>query len=135
MWCVVVVVTNVIIACDNAMRGERFICRTIIYYDMRNIRSVYMTCILLSVTMIVWHTSSTPRKTTTSSQRRHMEDVLVGVQEYGHGIRLGTWNQSLVTSNTQLPYNEQWAALLRMLDMPPGCNAVDIGANDGVYVW
>ena len=102
---------------------------------MRNIRSVYMTCIILSVTMIVWHTSSTPRKTTTSSQRRHMEEVLVGVQEYGHGIMLGTWNQSLVTSNTQLPYNEQWAALLRMLDMPPGCNAVDIGANDGVYVW
>ena len=101
---------------------------------MRNIRSVYMTCIILSVTMIVWHTSSTPRKTTTSSQRRHMEDVLVGVQEYGHGIMLGTWNQSLVTSNTQLPYNEQWAALLRMLDMPPGCNAVDIGANDGVWL-
>ena len=64
-----------------------------------------------------------------------MEEVLVGAQEYGHGIRLGTWNQSLVTSNTQLPYNEQWAALLQMLDMPPGCNAVDIGANDGVYVW
>ena len=104
---------------------------------MRNIRSVYITCIILSllVTMIVWHTSSTPRKTTTSSQRRHMEEVVVGVQEYGHGIMLGTWNQSLVTSNTQLPYNEQWAALLRMLDMPPGCNAVDIGANDGVYVW
>ena len=96
---------------------------------MRNIRSVYITCILLSVTMIVWHT---PYKTTTSSQRRHMEEVVVGVQEYGHGIMLGTWNQSLVTSNTQLPYNEQWAALLRMLDMPPGCNAVDIGANDGV---
>ena len=100
---------------------------------MRNIRSVYITCIILSVTMImiVWHTSSPPH----SSQRRHMEEVLVGVQEYGHGIMLGTWNQSLLTSNTQLPYNEQWAALLRMLDMPPGCNAVDIGANDGVYVW
>ena len=96
---------------------------------MRNIRSVYTTCIILSVTLIMWHTSPPPHK------RRHMEDVLVGVQEYGHGIRLGTWNQSLVTSNTQLPYNEQWAALLRMLDMPPGCNAVDIGANDGVCVW
>ena len=103
---------------------------------MRNIRSVYITCIILSVIMIMilWHTSSTPRKTTTSSQRRHMEEVVVGVQEYGHGIMLGTWNQSLVTSNTQLPYNEQWAALLRMLDMPPGCNAVDIGANDGVWL-
>ena len=64
-----------------------------------------------------------------------MEEVLVGVQEYGPGIRLGTWNQSLLTSNPQLPHNEQWAALLRMLNMPPGCNAVDIGANDGVYVW
>ena len=100
---------------------------------MRNIRSVYITCIILSVTiiMIVWHTSSPPHK----YKGRHMEEVLVGVQEYGHGIRLGTWNQSILTSNTQLPYNEQWAALLRMLDMPPGCNAVDIGANDGVYVW
>ena len=74
----VVVVGVVTIACS--LRHAR-----------RNIRcghvfKVYMTCILLSVIMVVWHTSSPPQK------GRHMEKVLEGVQEYGHGIRLGTWN-------------------------------------------
>ena len=62
---------------------------------------------------------------------RHMEDILVGVQEYGPGVWLGSWNRSIVSINFQLPYNTVWATLLTMLQLPAGCNAVDIGANDG----
>ena len=59
---------------------------------------------------------------------RHMEDILVGVEEYGPGIWLGRWNRTIVRTNTQFPYNTVWGTLLTMLELPAGCNAVD---NDG----
>ena len=62
---------------------------------------------------------------------RHMEDILVGVEEYGPGIWLGRWNRTIVRTNTQFPYNTVWGTLLTMLQLPAGCNAVDVGANDG----
>ena len=34
---------------------------------------------------------------------RHMEDILVGVQEYGPGVWLGRWNRTIVSINVQLP--------------------------------
>ena len=57
--------------------------------------------------------------------------LLEGYQNYGSNIKLGKWNKSLVEFNYNLAYNEQWAKILKMLRLPPGCNAVDIGANDG----
>ena len=59
------------------------------------------------------------------------EKLLVGYETYGNNIKLGKWNQSIVNVNVRVDYNEYWAQVLRALGMPPGCNAVDIGANDG----
>ena len=59
------------------------------------------------------------------------EKLLVGYETYGNNIKLGKWNQSIVNVNLRVDYNEYWAQVLRALGMPPGCNAVDIGANDG----
>ena len=60
------------------------------------------------------------------------EKVLVGYETYGNNIKLGKWNQSIVpVGYLRFEYNEHWAKVLRALGMPPGCNAVDIGANDG----
>ena len=59
------------------------------------------------------------------------EKLLVGYETYGNNIKLGKWNQSIVTANERLAYNKVWTKVLRTLGMPPGCNAVDIGANDG----
>ena len=61
------------------------------------------------------------------------EKLLEGYQKYGNNIKLGKWNESLVEFNYNLAYNEQWAKILKMLRLPPGCNAVDIGANDGQW--
>ena len=57
--------------------------------------------------------------------------LLEGYQNYGNNIKLGMWNRSLVEINIKGGYNEYWARILKMLGLPPGCNAVDIGANDG----
>ena len=62
------------------------------------------------------------------------EKLLVGYETYGKNIKLGKWNQSMVTSNDKHAYNEHWAEILRRLRLPRGCNAVDIGANDGERV-
>ena len=59
------------------------------------------------------------------------EKLLVGVETYGNNIKLGKWNQSICNVNVRIGYNEVWAKVLRALGMPPNCNAVDIGANDG----
>ena len=59
------------------------------------------------------------------------EKLLEGYQNYGSNIKLGKWNRSLVEININLAYNKQWAKIIQMLRLPPGCNAVDIGANDG----
>ena len=59
------------------------------------------------------------------------EKLLVGYTNYGGSIKLGNWNRSLVEINVNHEYNEQWAKIIKMLRLPPGCNAVDIGANDG----
>ena len=59
------------------------------------------------------------------------EKLLVGYTNYGGNIKLGKWNRSLVEINVNHAYNEQWAKIIKMLRLPPGCNAVDIGANDG----
>ena len=61
------------------------------------------------------------------------EKLLEGYQNYGNNIKLGKWNESLVEFNYNLAYNEQWAKILKMLRLPPECNAVDIGANDGQW--
>ena len=60
------------------------------------------------------------------------EKLLIGYQKYGNNIRLARWNQSIVEINVHQGYHEEWARILKMLRLPPGCNAVDIGANDGV---
>ena len=57
--------------------------------------------------------------------------LLEGYQKYGDNIKLGVWNRSRVEINIKGGYNEYWARILKMLGQPPGCNAVDIGANDG----
>ena len=64
------------------------------------------------------------------------EKLLVGYETYGNNIKLGKWNQSIVSvgglgGSIRYDYNEVWAQVLRALGMPPSCNAVDIGANDG----
>ena len=61
----------------------------------------------------------------------HMEEVLVGVEDWGRGIRMGKWNQSIIPVGRVHPYNEHWANLVTVLQLKTGCNAVDIGANDG----
>ena len=69
-----------------------------------------------------------------SSKRNYFgetEKLLLGYENYGNNIKLGKWNKSLVEINVNLAYNEHWAKILKMLRLPPGCNAVDIGANDG----
>ena len=62
------------------------------------------------------------------------EKLLEGYQNYGDTIKLGRWNQSLVEINSKGLYNEHWARILKMLRLPTGCNAVDIGANDGTSI-
>ena len=62
------------------------------------------------------------------------EKLLEGYQNYGDTIKLGRWNQSLVEINSKGLYNEHWARILKMLGLPTGCNAVDIGANDGTSI-
>ena len=57
--------------------------------------------------------------------------LLEGYQNYGNNIKLGMWNRSRVEINIKGGYNEYWARILKMLGQPLGCNAVDIGANDG----
>ena len=59
------------------------------------------------------------------------EKLLVGYETYGKDIKLGKWNQSVIRSNDKHAYNEHWGKILRALRLPLGCNAVDIGANDG----
>ena len=60
------------------------------------------------------------------------EKLLVGYETYGNNIKLGKWNQSIISVGyLRHDYNEVWAKVLRALGLPPGCNAVDIGANDG----
>ena len=59
------------------------------------------------------------------------EKILEGYENYGSNIKLGKWNKSLVDFNYNLAYNEEWAKIIKMLRLPSGCNAVDIGANDG----
>ena len=54
--------------------------------------------------------------------------LLKGYQNYGENIKLGMWNRPLGSPGG---YNKHWARILKMLGLPPGCNAVDIGANDG----
>ena len=54
--------------------------------------------------------------------------LLEGYQNYGENIKLGMWNRPL---GSPAPYNKHWARILKMLGLPPKCNAVDIGANDG----
>merc|ERR1712227_265950 len=39
----------------------------------------------------------------------HMEEVLVGVEDWGRGIRMGKWNQSVIPVGRVHPYNEHWA--------------------------
>ena len=96
--------------------------------------SVSLPALLLVVT--IWNISISrfppdDEASTNVEGGRHMEDILVGVEEYGPGIWLGRWNGTIVRTNTQLPYNTVWGTLLTMLQLPAGCNAVDIGANDG----
>ena len=38
----------------------------------------------------------------------HMEEVLVGVEDWGRGIRMGKWNQSIIPVGRVHPYNEHW---------------------------
>ena len=52
--------------------------------------------------------------------------LLKGYQNYGENIKLGMWNRPLGSTG----YNKHWARILKMLGQPPGCNAVDIGANE-----
>ena len=90
----------------------------------------------LLLVVIIWNISVSrfpphDEASTRGDGGRHMEDILVGVEEYGPGIWLGRWNGTIVRTNTQLPYNTVWGTLLTMLQLPAGCNAVDIGANDG----
>ena len=60
------------------------------------------------------------------------EKLLVGYETYGNNIKLGKWNQSIISVGyLRHDYNEVWAKVLRALGLPPGCSAVDIGANDG----
>ena len=51
-----------------------------------------------------------------------------------HGIRHAVWSAASGADNTasftEAGYNEDWAALLRLLQLGP-CNILDIGANDG----
>ena len=62
------------------------------------------------------------------------EKLLVGYETYGNYIKLGKWNQSIIpVGYLRHDYNEVWAQVLRALGLPPGCNAVDIGANDGEW--
>ena len=59
------------------------------------------------------------------------EKLLVGYQTYGPNIKMGKWNKSVVELNPSHAYNKDWERIIKMLRLPPGCNAVDIGANDG----
>ena len=60
-----------------------------------------------------------------------IENILVGVRDWEHGIRLGKWNQSVLKINgTFHDYNEHWKNILEMFTLKD-CNAVDVGANDG----
>ena len=80
------------------------------------------------------HITSDSLKITKQYYFGDTEKLLVGYETYGKNIKLGKWNQSMVTSNDKHAYNEHWAKILRRLRLPRGCNAVDIGANDGERV-
>ena len=77
------------------------------------------------------HISSDSLKNTIQYYFGDTEKLLVGYETYGKDIKLGKWNQSVIRSNDKHAYNEDWGKILRTLRRPRGCNAVDIGANDG----
>ena len=77
------------------------------------------------------HISSDSLKNTIQYYFGDTEKLLVGYETYGKDIKLGKWNQSVIRSNDKHAYNDDWGKILRALRLPLGCNAVDIGANDG----
>ena len=89
---------------------------------------------VIKQSIIDHHSVKDVKRDSQSSKRNYFgetEKLLVGYENYGNNIKLGKWNKSLVEINVNLAYNEHWAKILKMLRLPPGCNAVDIGANDG----
>ena len=91
--------------------------------------------VILVTTWTVLHLAVTESSDSSSGSPYtlgHMEEVLVGVEDWGRGIRMGKWNQSIIPVGRVHPYNEHWANLVTALQLKTGCNAVDIGANDGV---
>ena len=81
---------------------------------------IYLTSIILGLQVSIFHILKI------SDDKKDIEDTLLGVDDYSHGIQLGRW-----TNSNHIPYNEVWGSVVTMLKLPTGCNAVDIGANDG----
>ena len=84
------------------------------------VKYIYLTFIILGLQVTVFHILKI------SDDKKDIEDTLLGVDNYSHGIQLGRW-----TNSNHIPYNEVWGSVVTMLKLPAGCNAVDIGANDG----
>ena len=81
---------------------------------------IYLTSIILGLEVTIFHILKI------SDDKKDIKNALLGVDDYSHGIQLGRW-----TNSNHIPYNEVWGSLVTMLKLKAGCNAVDIGANDG----
>ena len=67
--------------------------------------------VILVTTWTVLHLAVTERSSSSSGSPYtlgHMEEVLVGVEDWGRGIRMGKWNQSIIPVGRVHPYNEHW---------------------------
>ena len=93
-----------------------------------------ITFVWLFSVCVIYKTQTFPHDFEENGRKYYFGDtekLLVGYETYGKHIKLGKWNQSIYTYNIKHGYNEEWAKIFKMMRLPPGCNAVDIGANDG----
>ena len=59
-----------------------------------------------------------------------VSQLVTETRTWKHGLTIALWDQSKIHLGYH-DYVEEWQQLLNMFGLNPGCNIVDIGANDG----
>ena len=63
-----------------------------------------------------------------------VSQLVTEIKPWKHGLLIALWDQSKMILGYH-DYVEEWQQLLNMFGLNPGCNIVDIGANDGNVIF
>ena len=101
---------------------------------MKNIRPLVKKALTLGgstfICLLVIH-----HLITSKDETEFDSSVVTGVENWKHGLKHAVWNQTYYRNDISfLEYNEYWEEILSMFNLnkpESGCNAIDIGANEG----